>query len=329
MASTKKRIPPRKPLMPSMSRYERVWSAVHGGEVDRPPVAFWHHFQPGGSGHRMADVTAEFFDEEFELDIVKIMPDLPYPYPRKSISKIEDWLGLEPLDPMRSRFYIQRMESVVQLRQLIGLEAPIVVTLFSPLTEALYMAESTELFLRHAEESPAIVHEAMRTLAENLRTHNRMMLEAGADGLFFALQGCSTAVMPEQLYREFGRPYDLMALQGTEAGWLNILHVHGEKELMMDLVLDYPVSVLSWSDRIAGPSLREMRAKTSKTLMGGWNEFGAIYKGDVAKIRSEAHDAMKQTGGRKFILAPGCSVPDDIDHNFLVEARSIAEELAN
>jgi hypothetical protein len=38
---------------------------------------------------------------------------------------------------------------------------------------------------------------------------------------------------------------------------------------------------------------------------------------------------MKQTGGRKFILAPGCSVPDDIDHNFLVEARAIAEELAN
>ncbi len=327
MASTKKRVMPRKPLTPSMSRYERVWAAVHGEEVDRPPVAFWHHFQPGGSGYRMAEATAEFFDIEFELDIIKIMPDLAYPFPRKSITKVEDWLQIEPLDPMRSRFYIQRMESVAQLRTLIGLDAPIVVTLFSPLTEALGMAESEETFIRHAEESPAIIHEVLRTLAENLHTHNRMMLEAGADGLFFALQGCSTAVMSEQLYREFGRPYDLMALQGTESGWLNILHVHGEKDLMLDLVLDYPVSVLSWSDRIAGPSLRDLRAKTSKTLMGGWNEFGAIYKGDVAKMRSEALDAVKQTGGRKFILAPGCSVPDDIDHRFLVEARSIAEEL--
>ena len=99
MASTKKRVMPRKPLTPSMSRYERVWAAVHGEEVDRPPVAFWHHFQPGGSGYRMAEATAEFFDIEFELDIIKIMPDLAYPFPRKSITKIEDWLQIEPLDP--------------------------------------------------------------------------------------------------------------------------------------------------------------------------------------------------------------------------------------
>ena len=45
---------------------------------------------------------------------------------------------------------------------------------------------------------------------------------------------------------------------------------------MFDQVLDYPVQVLSWSDRIAGPSLREARVKTSKCLMGGWNEFGAL-----------------------------------------------------
>ena len=149
----------------------------------------------------------------------------------------------------------------------------------------------------------------------------------GADGVFFAIQGCSTTIMSEAQYREFGRPYDLMALRGGNYGWLNILHVHGDRDLLFDQALDYPVQVLSWSDRIAGPSLREARVKTSKCLMGGWNEFGALSNGPEDQIAAEARDAVAQTGGRKFILANGCSVPDETDHKWLEAARAIVEDL--
>ena len=44
-------------------------------------------------------------------------------------------------------------------------------------------------------------------------------------------------------------------------------------------------------------------------------------------IRAEAEDAIAQTGGRKFILANGCSVPDDTDPQWLNAAREIVEEL--
>ena len=96
---------------------------------------------------------------------------------------------------------------------------------------------------------------------------------------------------------------------------------------MFDQVLDYPVSVLSWSDRLAGPSLREARAMTSKCLMGGWHEFGALSNGPEEKILEEAKDAIAQTAGRKFILANGCSVPDETDGKWLLAARDIAEQL--
>src|SRR6188472_4125271 len=69
-----------------MTRTERVRAAVRGEEVDRIPVAFWHHFRPEGSGRRQAELTLGFFDEQFDLDICKIMPDIPYPFPRKSIT---------------------------------------------------------------------------------------------------------------------------------------------------------------------------------------------------------------------------------------------------
>jgi uroporphyrinogen decarboxylase len=310
-----------------MTRTERVEAAVNGAEVDRVPVMFWHHFQPEGSGRAMANATLQFFDEEFDLDIAKVMPDIPYPFPRKSIASVDDWRLIELIDPLRSRYFQERAEAVALLRNALGYETPIVMTVFSPLAEAMYAARDRDLFLAHAQEHPVVIHEALATIADNLAAHARDIIAAGADGLFFALQGCTRAIMTEQQYREFGRPYDLMALRGASSGWLNILHIHGERDLMFDQALDYPVQVLSWSDRIAGPSLREARVMTSKCLMGGWNEFGALHKGPREQIEAEAKDAIAQTGGRKFILANGCSVPDDTDPHWLEEARGIAEDL--
>ncbi len=310
-----------------MTRTERVMAAVRGEPVDRIPVCFWHHFHPSGSGTRLAEATLKFFDETFNLDILKIMPDIPYPFPRKSIQTPEQWRLIEPIDMTRARFFRQRVEAVQSLRNEVGFDSPIIVTLFSPLCEALYFASDRAKFLDDARERPAVIHEALSIIAENLREHIREVIAAGADGVFFALQGCSTAVMPVEMYLEFGRPYDLSSLRGAENGWLNVLHIHGDRDLMFDQVLDYPVDVLSWSDRIAGPSLREARGKTSKCLMGGWNEFGALSNGPIETIREEAEDAIAQTAGHRFILANGCSVPDETDEQWLHAAREIVENL--
>jgi uroporphyrinogen decarboxylase len=312
--------------VPEMTRTERVMAAIHGDPVDRVPVCFWHHFQPEGSGRALADATLRFFDEDYDLDIAKVMPDLPYPFPERSITEIDQWRLIEPIDPA-SRFATQRIEAVRTLRDELGMDTPVVMTVFSPLAQLMYLARDREVFLAHLQQAPVVIHEALSIVAENLRAHLRDMTLAGADGVFFSIQGASTAIMPVEGYREFGRPYDLLALQGARDGWLNILHVHGERDLMFDRVLDYPVQVLSWSDRLAGPSLRDARMLTNKCLMGGWHEFGALSNGPVEAIRTEAEDALVQTGGRKFILANGCSVPDETDPRLLDAARSIAEDL--
>ncbi len=310
-----------------MTSYERVMNAVSGEEVDRLPVCFWHHFTPEGSGKNLAEATLRFFDAEFDLDIIKIMPDIPYPFPKGSIRSIDDWRLIEPIDTLRSRFMTEWMMAVQSVRAAVGIEKPVIVTKFNPLSEAMHFAADRETFMAHLQEAPVVIHEALHTIATNLQFQFRELLSVGADGVFFALQGCTKEILSESQYREFGRPYDLIALQGAQSGWLNVLHIHGERDLHFDLVLDYPVSVLSWSDRIAGPSLREARGMTSKCLMGGWHEFGALSNGPETAILAEAKDALAQTGGRKFILANGCSVPDDTDEKWLHYARDVVDTL--
>ena len=83
--------------MATMTKRERVRAALTGGDVDRLPIMFWHHFQPHGSPQELADATLDFFGRH-DLDIYKIMPDIPYPFPRDSIRAADDWLFLSPLD---------------------------------------------------------------------------------------------------------------------------------------------------------------------------------------------------------------------------------------
>ena len=307
--------------MEEMTRTERVRAAVEGRAVDRLPVCFWHHFRPAGSGVRMAEATLRFFDQEFDLDIVKIMPDLPYPFPRQGVREPDDWRLIEPVAPDQGMFG-QRLVAIRALREALGPDTPIILTIYNPIAEVRRFAADGDAFTRHLREHSALVHHALGVIAENHRQHIAAAIAAGADGVYYALQGITKDGLGEMGYREFGRPYDFIALRGAEDGWLNVCHVHGDHDLLMDLAIDYPVQVLSWSDRLTGLSLREVRLKTDKCFMGGLHEFGALAKGDERALIAEAQDAIDQTGGRKFILANGCSVPDETPHDHLRRARS-------
>lgn len=309
-----------------MTRTERVRAAVNGQPVDRLPLCFWHHFRPAGSGARMADATLRFFDQEFDLDIVKIMPDLPYPFPRHAIRDPEDWRLIEEVAPDQGMFG-QRLVAIQMLRDILGSDTPIILTIYNPVSEVRRFAADPETFERHLRECPHFIHHALGIMAENLRRHIALAIAAGADGVYYALQGITTDGLGDVGYREFGRPYDFAALRGAESGWLNVCHVHGDHDLLMNLAVDYPVQVLSWSDRLTGLSLREVRLMTDKCLMGGLHEFGAIAKGDERAVIAEAQDAVEQTGGKKFILANGCSVPDDTPHANLRRSRAALADI--
>ena len=103
----------------TMSPTERVQAALIGEHVDRVPFCFWHHFKPEGSGIRMAELTMEFFRKKFDLDIVKIMPDLPYPTPEQPITLANQWSGLPRLE-LDTPMFQQQLICIRTLRDQLG-----------------------------------------------------------------------------------------------------------------------------------------------------------------------------------------------------------------
>jgi uroporphyrinogen decarboxylase len=314
----------------SMTPGERVHAALKGEPVDRVPLCFWHHFKPAGSGERLAALTVEFFVQKFQLDIVKIMPDLPYPDPVAPITnaaQVRSLLRLGLATPM----FQQQLLCIRALRTQLGPDYPLILTLFSPLTYVLrWMGKP------HAEaearKDPQSFEQGLSTVAANLHDLMEAAIEAGASGIFFSCMGATSADFTHEEYARLGCPSDLQALEGAKDGWLNIVHIHADPEqagdeIHFDMFLDYPVSVLSWSDRLTGPALSEAMTLTNKCLMGGLAERGPLTHGGHNELENEIMAAVTQTRGRRLILANGCSVPDDTAEEWLHAARRMVDNL--
>jgi uroporphyrinogen decarboxylase len=315
----------------AMTPGERVRAAVKGEAVDRVPFCFWHHFKPEGSGERMADLTLEFFRTKFSLDIVKIMPDLRYPAPESGITQAEDWARLPRLN-LDTPGFREQLICVRKLRATLGPDFPLILTLFSPLTMTFQFA-GKERALAHLRAQPEAVEQGLKTLAANESELVGAAIEAGADGIFFSCMGATNIDLTPAEYARFGRPYDLQVLGQAQAGWLNIVHVHADPSqtgdtLYFDRFVDYPVAVMSWSDQLTGPSLREASALTNKCLMAGLAERGPLTHGGEREIEEEMRAAVAQTNGRRLILANGCSVPDDTPEEWLHVARRLVDHLS-
>src|SRR5438128_140325 len=308
-----------------MTASERVYAALAGEHVDRVPLCFWHHFKPEGSGERLAELTMEFFRIKFDLDIVKIMPDIPYPDPQALQWSMVPHLELE------TPSFQQQLICIRRLRTQLGDDYPLILTLFSPMTYAIRFLGKAEAKEQARQDFPHFA-KGLATIAGNLRELMRAAIEAGASGIFFSCMGATSADFTREEYAHFARPFDLMALEGAEAGWLNIVHVHADPtqeddQIYFESFVDYPVQVISWSDRLTGPTLEEALTLTDKCLMGGLWERGPLTHGSETELDNEIMSAISQTKGRRLILANGCSVPDDVDEQWLHVARRLVDNL--
>jgi uroporphyrinogen decarboxylase len=118
------------------------------------------------------------------------------------------------------------------------------------------------------------------------------------------VQFASQATMSEAEYREFGEPYDRRILERLDGTWFNMLHIHG-REVMFDLLADYPVQAINWHDQETGPSLAEARALTGKVLVGGLDQE-TVMCGTPEEVAAKAERALEATNGRRFMLGVGC-----------------------
>ncbi len=308
-----------------MNKCERVYAALEGKPVDRVPLCLWRHFHkqdqtPAG----LVSATLAFY-QKYNFDLIKFTPsglyaiedwgahialskddDEPPRLKKPVIKKPEEWGYLNALNPTEGA-YGEVLNAIKLLAgQLNRDDAPVLMTIFSPMTIAYKLAG--EALREHLKSHPTEVQIGLATIAETTDRFARATLEAGADGIFFASQFSRTDLLTEKMCMDFVVRYDLIALERVKSQPVPlILHLHGEN-IFFNTINQYPVHAVSWHNHETGPSLAEALTLTDKTLITGLDTH-LLKNGQPADVVAQAQEAIKITGGQRLILAPACVIP--------------------
>jgi uroporphyrinogen decarboxylase len=144
-------------------------------------------------------------------------------------------------------------------------------------------------------------------------------MDAGVDGTFYAIQHAQATLLTLEEYRVFALPFDQTSLEPAENLWCNLLHLHGH-DVYFSLLSSFHFPIVNWHDRETYPSLSEAQGLFPGVMCGGMRQDTLVY-GSPAEVREEAEDAIRQTGGKRFILGTGCVVPVIASHGNIVTAR--------
>ncbi len=305
------------------SKRERLEKTIAGEATDRVPVALWRHWP--GDDQRAADLALSTleFQRRYDFDFVKISPASSFcvtdygvqdrwvgslegtrEYTKRAVSRSLDWTDLRVLDPRRGGLGRQ-LEAVRLIVEGLGGDTPAIQTIFSPLAQAKNIAGNEQL-IEHLRTNPERVHTGLNTITESTLRFIDELGRTGVDGVFYAVQHGSYAVLSEQEYQTFGHPYDIRILQALNSKWwFNMLHVHGDAP-MFDLFADYPVQAINWHDRETTPDLAAAKSKFAGAVCGGLSRWDPVHSGTPSAVRDQARDAIEQTGKRRFILSTGC-----------------------
>jgi len=339
-----------------MNKRERVTAALAGAPVDRVPASAWRHFV--GREENAADLAAAMleFHRTFGWDFVKINPRATYfaeawgnqydfnqyrsvvpTATRVTLRELADLDGIGAVDPSIGAFG-EQLDALDQVRRGVDDGAPVIQTVFSPLSVIGWLAggpagyevpglPSSLPYLRRAiEQAPEALERALDAVTDTLVEYARLTRAAGADGLFFAIVRLARAgYLTREEYARFGRPYDLRVLAAVADAPLNVMHICGD-QIYFDAVADYPVHAISWNSEAPGnPSFGEAARMTEAAVMGGVAEDTTLLTGSPDDVRASVRRALDETGGRRTLVAAGCSVGPATPMENLLALRDAAQ----
>ena len=313
--------------MSSMTKRERVFAAIRGDDVDRPPIGFWgHDFIREWSAEGLAEAMLEMV-QTYDYDYLKVNPRATY-YSEawgcryKQLNdptqgpELEHWVLNEPSDLERIRAVDpasgalgEQLEALRLIGDGLAGDVPFVQTVFSPLSVVGRLAQDRSIIRRWMAEAPNALHGALEAITETLAGYTKLALDAGADGIFFPTTEWGTYdALTDEEYELFGRAYDLRVLKAADGADFNIFHVCRAHN-MLDKLIDYPAAVINWDIHAEGNgSLAAVLAKTEMAVMGGVDIWKTLPKGTPAQAREEVERALRDTGGSRFLVGPGCSI---------------------
>ncbi len=325
-----------------MNSRDRIFATIDGTPVDRPPLILWRHFPVADQDPlSLAKATLDF-QNRFGFDLIKVTPSSSYcvydwnardewrgnpegtrEYTQYPISSPDDWLKLKPLDPKKG-FLAKTLEALKLIREKNDTSAPIIQTIFNPLSQAKNLAGRDNLAI-HMREYPDALKIGLETITTSIMDYLKALTEIGVDGYFYAVQHAQYSLLSELEFQSFSRIYDLRIINANQHFPIRVLHIHGAN-VMFELVKDYPVNLINWHDRESKYSL-SIGKQLSKAAVCGGIKRETMALGNPDQVIDEIKQTLEETGGSRVCLGTGCVIPVTTPEVNIYTARNTLDSL--
>jgi uroporphyrinogen decarboxylase len=296
-----------------LTHKERVDRALQGEDVDRPPFSLWHHYKRPTAQLEAQDHLA--FHRKYETDFVKVMND--FDYPRSTTGK---WFELQPLKVP----YPEQLRTLALVRDGLNGDAYFVDTLYGPYMTAMLLLAAEPEFAgkKDAEdrsevidrihtfqkENPSAWEGAMEAITQSTINHIRLSQDLGCSGTLVSIFNATSKFGSVSDYERYSRPYDKRVLAALADTKLTLLHLHTLERPYLSQFQDFAAPVIHYSVKTSGIPIADVRKAYPQAIAGGVDEVD-FDKLTSKEIRKQWMLAREQAGS-KYIITPGCSVPD-------------------
>jgi len=306
-----------------MDKVERVFRVIEGRRPDRVPVSFWHHFaddQVCGSAAVAAHVDHV---KAFDLDFLKVMNDNGYPH-EGPIRTVRELAALGELNGEEPPF-ARQLDLIADLKRRLGGQMLMTTTVFNAWATLRQLVREklpghhppnldasqdppTATLLRFHEEDPPTVKAAIQAVGASLSRFAGRCIEAGADGIFMSVRDDWLDGRDGEgpRYDDLVRDSDRAILSAVASARFNMLHVCG-KAVNFRAFAEYPVQVINWADRAAGPAIGEVKDWIKPAICGGVDNLSTLPQGTAEQVAEQVADALRQAAERPIMISAGCT----------------------
>jgi uroporphyrinogen decarboxylase len=296
-----------------LTHKERIDRALRGEDVDRPPFSFWHHYKRPTAQLEAQDHLE--FHRRYDTDFVKVMND--FDYPRSTTGK---WYELEPVKTP----YPEQLHTLELVRDGLRGDAYFVDTLYGPYMTAMLLLAAEPEFAgkKNAEDRSEVIssihkfqkentagwEQAMEAITQSTINHIRQSQEIGASGTLVSIFNATSKFGSVSDYERYSRPYDKRVLAALGDSKLTVLHLHTLERPYLEQFHDFAAPVINYSVKTSGIPIADVRKVYAQPIAGGVDEVD-FDRLTTEEIRKQWMLAREQAGS-KYIITPGCSVPD-------------------
>ena len=276
----------------------------------------------------------EFFSENISLE--RLRSKMIFEFHGYLVNNVDDMRRFHSINSRDNVVFNREARTVRALAEHYKGTVPILPTIFLPAHTIPEFVGGIPAAQEYFRDYPDDVDSMLKALFETEKQLLDMYIEAGADGFFFANRWASRDLMTEEQFDRFCVPYETALIDYVaDRTWFNMIHVHGEKNFFWKQFNEYHVQAFNWENvphkvpEEGRESVAKVRSMTDRILVSGTDQFADFYGTTdevLERFESRLEMAARQSGDNRFIFAPGCSLPLDIDPENVHQLRVAVDD---